>query len=172
MKSDLLITGRRGENGAFSAHPAGDPDGLFPPSVISCKGLWLKGSGRSPHRGRGFGWVPFPFPHQTTMQPSETFCGRVPFSLSHSPAARPAEMISVADMTPYVWRREATGAQRRPNTERSTTVVFCPSFWPFFSSWSRPNCLELQFKLKHIYFFLDSFHRGPCRMGDFYRKGY
>lgn len=29
--------------------------------------------------------------------------------------------FSVADMTFYVWRREATGAQGSPNTERSTT---------------------------------------------------
>lgn len=64
--------------------------------------------------------MPFPFPHQTTMQPSETFCGRAPFSFSHSPAARPAEMISVADVTLCVWRREAIGAQRNPNTEGST----------------------------------------------------
>lgn len=93
FKSDLLIKSRRGESRARNAHPAGEPDGVFPRALISCKRLWLKEAGRGPRRGRGFGWVPFPFPHQTTMQPSETSCGRAPFSFSHPPVARPAEIV-------------------------------------------------------------------------------
>lgn len=43
----------------------------------------VKGVGRGP-QNEGLGWMPFPFPHQTSMQQSKTNCGHAPsrFSLS------------------------------------------------------------------------------------------
>lgn len=79
----------------------------------------------------------------------------------------------LADMTLYVWRREATGAQRSPNTERSTTYKqsSVPRFG-LFSLLDKTQLFGIIVQIEtHLFIFLASSHRGPWWMGDFYRKG-
>lgn len=54
----------------------------------------VKGLGRGPQI-EGLGWMPLPFPHQTSMQWSKTNC-------VCAPPARPAEIVFAHNFPPFV----------------------------------------------------------------------